>query len=61
MIINIEELRKMRLAVGTVWTRMDSDNAHADIIAATNKLLLTIILDLEEGGECIIEKGGKDV
>jgi hypothetical protein len=61
MIINIEELRKMRLAVGTVWTRMDSDNAHADIIAATNKLLLTIILELEDGGKCIIEKGGTDV
>jgi hypothetical protein len=60
MIVDIEQLRKMRLAVGTVWTRMDNDNAHADIIAATNKLLLTIILYLEDDGECIIEKGGTD-
>jgi len=60
MIVDLEKLRKARLAVGTVWTTMDTDNALADDIKYVNSLLLNIILDIEQGGESIIEKGGKD-
>lgn len=60
MIVDLEKLRKARLAVGTVWTRMDGHNVLADDILWVNNLLLNMILDLEQSGESIIEKGGID-
>lgn len=59
MIVDVEKLRKARLAVGTVWTTMSNDNALADDIHYVNTLLLNILLDLDEGGESIIELKSK--
>lgn len=60
MIVDLEQLKKARLAVGTTWTRMSMDNALSEDILYVNKLLLDIIMDIEQSGESIIEKGGED-
>lgn len=69
MIIDLEQLKKARTAVGITWTTLTPDNAVAKDLGWLSDILLQVIDDIELYGHStfvrnpedrIIKKGGRD-
>lgn len=61
MIIDLEQLKKARTAVGITWTTMTPDDAFAKDLGWLSDLLLRVIDDIELYDVCTLkeQKGGK--